>query len=129
MSSLVIIMTFSDLQNLYIAKGRLETEGIECVIQDEYMVRERPEMGYTCHEAKLLTREEDAEKAIAILKEYGDLQKENKELPKLTESLNDANGRLPFLHQYPLQTKLLAVVFFILSVVIVVAVYRYGGLK
>ena len=64
--------------------------------------------------------EEDAENAIRILKEHGYLNEQEDKPSGLTESIDKLTDKLPFLHQYPLPVKLLAIIFFSLAVIITV---------
>ena len=122
-------MTFTNLPDLYIVKGRLETDGIECFVQDEYIMQFRPDTPYAYGGIKLQTNEEDAEKAVNILKEYGYFQEEDHIQSKFIASLDQLTGKFPLLRKYPLHIKLLAIVFFILSAVILFYAFKYGEMK
>ena len=108
------------MPDLAIIRGRLESEGIKCFVRDEYATQTR--LGFTGAYGGigLQVMEEDAENAIRILREYGDLNDEDEKPSELTESLDKITDKLPFLHQYPLQVKLLAIVFFTLAVILTV---------
>ena len=113
-------MSFANMPDLAIMRGRLEAEGIKCFVEGEYTTQTR--LGFTGGHGgiRLQVMEEDAENAISILKEYGDWNAEDEKPSELTESLDKMTGKLPFLHQYPLQVKLLAIVFFTLAVILTV---------
>ncbi len=65
-TKLVTVDNFRDVENAHIAKAKLESEGIFCVLHDEKNI------GYTEYSVayggvKLKVREEDKEKAKLIL--------------------------------------------------------------
>lgn len=124
MSSLVTIMSFSNMPDLSVIRGRLETEGIKCFVQDEYTTQARLGFSDAYGGIRLQVMEEDAGNAVNILKEYGYLNEVEEKPSELTESLDKMTNKLPFLHQYPLQVKLLAIIFFTLAVIITVFFFK-----
>jgi putative signal transducing protein len=124
MSEFITIMTFDDLPNCHIVKGRLETEGIKCYVQDEYTIQSKPGVADLYGGIKLQIREDDVEKALQILKEVGYYKEEQQQRSKFSNSVDKFLGKLPFIERFPLQIKLLAIAFFILSIAIVVTVVK-----
>jgi Putative prokaryotic signal transducing protein len=66
---LVPIRRFRDLPEALLAKGSLESSGIECFLTDDNMVRMDWFISNLLGGAKILVNREDAEEAIAILDE------------------------------------------------------------
>ena len=67
--NLVIVRRFRDLPEALLAKGGLESAGIECYLADDNMVRMDWFISNLLGGAKLLVNREDAEAATAILDE------------------------------------------------------------
>ncbi len=63
MPALVTILSLPYPQQVYIIKGRLESEGIECFIKDELTVQTNPVYSYAVGGVKLQVKEEDVEAA------------------------------------------------------------------
>ena len=66
---LITVCTFSDITEAYIAKGRLEIEGVPCYIMDENISVLRPSLALALGGIKLQVEASQVEKALAILKE------------------------------------------------------------
>lgn len=66
-SMLVVLRTFSDNVEAYIAKGVLESNGIVCILNDEIMSSVYPLTLTSIGGIKLLVRREDLDKAEEIL--------------------------------------------------------------
>ena len=64
---LVTVLTYNFAHEVAIIRGRLESEGITCFVQDELMAQIAPFLGV----AKLQVKESDLNKTIEILKETG----------------------------------------------------------
>jgi len=73
MGTLVTIKTFTYSHEAVIIRSRLEADGIRCFVQDELTTQIHPFMSSAIGGVKLQVRDEDAEEAIAMLKESGDL--------------------------------------------------------
>ncbi len=105
MPTLVTILSVSYPQQVYIIKGMLESEGIECFIKDELTVQTNPVYTYAVGGVKLQVKEEDAEAATKILEEQGYLNREdaNKNPYKWLEVLSE---KLPFFKKSRFEVKL-----------------------
>ena len=115
------------MPDLAIVKGRLETDGIQCFALDEYTIQAKPGLSDAYGGVKLQVREEDAEKAIRILKEYGYFKEETETPSRFTDSINKFTCKIPMLNKLPLQVRLLAIIFLVLALVMAVAVYKNAG--
>ena len=124
MADLVTIMTFEDMSDLHTVRRILEDEHITCYVRDQYTIEAKPGSAGTYGGIKLQTSEDDAQKAFQILRGFGYFQEENETPSPFDESLDRITGRLPFLQKYPLQVKLLAIIFFIIAVACIIVVYR-----
>jgi len=124
-------MTFNNVFEANLAAGHLEHEGIETFIQDQNISNIYPNATGPVNlvvgspfgaygGVKLQIKDDDIPKAIEVLQSNGYLNEEEEQPSAFTESLDNMTGKLPFLHQYPLQVKLLAIVFFILAVILTI---------
>ena len=78
---------------LAVARSWLESEGVECYVKDELTVQVNPFYSNAIGGVKLQVREEDAERAIQLLKEGGFLEEPNENVEKeIIATINaDAN--------------------------------------
>jgi DNA-directed RNA polymerase subunit RPC12/RpoP len=67
--NLVTIRAYDDAISAYIAKTRLEGEGIDCYVHDENIVTLNPLYNFAVGGVKLRVDEPDKERALEILKE------------------------------------------------------------
>ena len=140
MSDLVTITTFNNAFEANLAAGHLEREGIDTFIFDQNISALYPNVGGPVNlifgspsggfgGVKLQVKNEDIPKAIVVLKSNGYLKEEDDKPSELSQSLDQVTSSIPFLHKYPLQAKLLAIAFFMLSVVILFVAFKFGVLK
>ena len=71
----IIINRYQNYIDANIAKGVLEAAGVESWLQDEFTVTIDPILTHAVGGIKLLTRKEDAEKALTILQQLKEEQK------------------------------------------------------
>lgn len=81
MDTLVTVKTFSLPQQAYIIKGRLESEGIPCFLQDELTVQTMNFYSNTIGGVKLQVRVQDLSDAVMILEQEGYLSERDFETP------------------------------------------------
>lgn len=96
MSKLVTIKTFNHPNDLLVIRSRLESEGIECFVQDEQITQVHPFYSGAVGGAKLQVREEDVERAIEIMKEVGHIQDGDLKPSKLDIRLYRILSKIPF---------------------------------
>ena len=69
-------------------------------------------------------KDDDTGKAIQVLKENGYLNEEAEKPSELTDAIDKLTDKVPFLHKYPLQVKLLAIISFILVIAVIIFFLR-----
>lgn len=77
MENFVTVKTFTYPHEVAIIRGRLESEGIECFVQDELTIQVNNFYSNALGGVKLQVREGDVPEAIKILKEGGYLTEED----------------------------------------------------
>jgi Putative prokaryotic signal transducing protein len=119
MSQFVTILSLPQPQQVYIIKGRLESEGIECFIKDELTVQTNPVYSYAVGGVKLQVKEEDVAGAMKILEEEGYINKQDQEADpyRWMELLAD---KLPFFKKMRFEVRLIIWVFILVSVIYLV---------
>lgn len=70
MNDWITVATFTYPHQSAILKGRLESEGIQCFIKDENIVNANPFYSNAVGGVKVQVRENDAERASEIVKDY-----------------------------------------------------------
>jgi len=100
MSSLVTIKTFTYSHEAAIIRSRLEVDGIRCFVQDELTTQVYPFMSSAIGGVKLQVRKEEAEEAIAMLKESGDLTDSDFEPSPSQLRLYRILSKTPFLKRF-----------------------------
>ena len=119
--NLVTIITFTFPSELVIIRSRLESEGIECFVQNELTAQVQPFYSNAIGGIKLQVKEEDVAKAIEILKEGGYLKDENLNTSKLPAILYKYTSMLPFLKKQKIEVRL----FVIIAILVTLAVSTF----
>lgn len=96
MSDFVTVLTMSYPQQLYIIKGRLESEGIQCFIKDELTVQSNNFWSNAVGGVKLQVQNQDVERAVALLTELGYIKDEPIQVDLLTK-LDAKTSGIPLL--------------------------------
>ena len=65
--SLIILREFDNVVEAHIARGVLESNGVECILNNEAISSIYPSLPNSLGSIQLLVREEDVEQAEAIL--------------------------------------------------------------
>jgi len=92
----ITVLTFTFASEVAIIRGRLESEGITCFVQDELTVQVTPFYSNAIGGVKLQVRESDLRQAIEILKEAGYIKDEeiqpHQEPPRLNNQQVSMKG-------------------------------------
>jgi len=96
MDTFVTVLTVQYPQELWIIKGRLESDGIQCFVKDELTVQSNNFYSNAVGGVKLQVLQEDAERATELLKELGYV-KEEPVGPDLLSRINVRTAALPLL--------------------------------
>ena len=89
-NNFVTVLTFTYQYEVAVIRGRLESEGIECFVQDEFTVQTNPLFSNAVGGIKLQVRESDLERTVEILKEAGYLKNEKSQTPENQTEISDA---------------------------------------
>ena len=68
---LITVLTFNFVHEAAIVQGRLQSEGVECFLQNKHTVQTNPLVTNAIGGVKLQVRESDLQRSIEILKETG----------------------------------------------------------
>jgi hypothetical protein len=113
-------MTFNHPIELSVLRSRLEAEGIECNLLDEYTTEANPFYAHAIGGVKLQVRERDVPTAVEILKEGGYLKDEHLIQPDTLDKLDKATSRIPVLKNWRVELRLM--------VIITIIVLIFGGI-
>ena len=97
MDKIITIRTFTNPLDMAVIKGRLESEGIVCFVQDELTSRANAFYSAAIGGARLQVRQSDLKQAIEILEEGGYLKEADFLPTPLYTQLDNATFRFPFL--------------------------------
>lgn len=115
MDDLVTILTVTYQHELIFIQGRIESEGIETFLQDEFLIQVDPLYSNAVGGIKLQVRRNDSEKALELLKEWGYIKPEERlASSNLAEILNKYTCDLPMIGKYPLPKRIFYLVGFLL---------------
>ena len=120
MDKFVTIKTFTYATEVAVIRGRLESEGIECAVQDELTVQSNPFYSNAIGGVKLQVRQSDLRKAVEILEEGGYLKEADFLPTPLYTSLDNATFKIPFLRNVRLEFRLMVIVALAVSLAIFV---------
>jgi hypothetical protein len=110
LDNFVTIKTFTYPHEVAIIRGRLESEGIECVTQDELMAQVNPFYSNAIGGVKLQVRERDLPQAIDILKETGYLTDADFLPTPLFIKFDKATSGIPLLKDLRVEFRLMVIV-------------------
>jgi len=96
MDTFVTVLTVQYPQQLWIIKGRLESEGIQCFVKDELTVQAYNLYSNAVGGVKLQVQKQDVERAVEILTDLGYI-KEEPIKPDLLTQINEKKASIPFL--------------------------------
>jgi hypothetical protein len=113
-------MTFNHPIELAVLRSRLEAEGIECNLLDEYTTEANPFYANAIGGVKLQVRERDVPAAVEILKEGGYLKDEHLIQPDSLDKLDKATSRIPVLKNLRVELRLM--------LIITIIVLIFGGI-
>ena len=99
MVNYVTVLTFTYSHEVAIVRGRLESEGIDCFVQDELTVQVHPFYSNAIGGVKLQVREQDLKQAVEILRETGYITDEDLRPSKELENLNKIFSRIPIINR------------------------------
>ena len=77
----ITVLTATYGYEIAVIRGRLESEGITCFVKDEFTVQVNPFFSNAIGGVKLQVKESDWNQAIEILKETGDMDDKDLQLP------------------------------------------------
>jgi hypothetical protein len=97
----VTVATSNNPYDLYPLKVSLENNGIQCFIKDEHTIQANPLLANAIGGVKLQVLEEDAEKAVELLKEVGYENKvEYNEPPRFIGRFEEITAVIPILNKF-----------------------------
>ncbi|GAP71663.1 hypothetical protein SAMD00024442_16_11 [Candidatus Symbiothrix dinenymphae] len=96
----ITVVTFTYSHEVAIVRGRLESEGIECYVQDELTAQVAPYYSNAIGGVKLQVKECDVKQAVTILVEAGYLKKEDLQPPKEMVALSKILSKIPIIRHW-----------------------------
>ena len=101
---------------------RLEDEGIECLVPDEFTVIMNPLYSNAVGGVRLQVRESDIERAKEVLIHYGYIRNETDQKPTQESAWLKIGSTWPFLKSFKAEVRITVVV---LTIVFVVLAFAY----
>lgn len=111
MSDLVTVLSVTYAPELYIIKGRLESEGIMCFVKDELIVQANNLYSNAVGGVKLQVREQDVSNAVKLLTELGYIKEEPAKTDLLTR-IDTATSSIPLLKNTAVVNRILVITLF-----------------
>jgi hypothetical protein len=96
----ITVLTFTFPYEVAVVRGRLESEGITCFVQDELTAQVHPFYSNAIGGVKLQVKESDLKQAVEILKETGYLKEEDLKLPEESVRLNKILSKIPIINKF-----------------------------
>jgi len=122
MNNWVNIITFTYPHEAYIIRGRLESEGIEVMLNDELTTQVCNFYSNAIGGVKLLVQDFDYDKAYKILVESGYIKEHKSKPNKFLTHFDRFSSKMPFIEKSSLEVRLFIVVTLILIIIIVPSV-------
>jgi hypothetical protein len=117
-NKLITVLTFSYQHEIAIVRGRLETEGIDCYTQDELTAQVNPLYSNAIGGIKLQVKENDLEKAVELLIEWGYIKEDVSKPNKLFTNLNKFTSKIPLLKNFRFEFRLMLIIAVIVGICI-----------
>jgi len=89
----ITVLTVAFPHEMAVIRGRLESEGVTCFVQDELTVQVHPFYSNAIGGVKLQVLERDLNQAVEILKETGYIKEENLPPPDEPSPINHSNNQ------------------------------------
>jgi hypothetical protein len=118
LDTLVTVKTFSYPNEVGIIRGRLESEGIRCFVQDELTTQVNHFYSNAIGGIKLQVKESDVEQALEILKEGGYLPNAEPKASRFYITLDRLTSKIPFLKKYNLELRIIFIAPILVSLVV-----------
>jgi len=118
MDNLITIYSSVQPQSIYLAKGKLESEGIECFIKDEFTTQVNNFYSNAIGGVKLQIYQKDKAFAMQLLIDGGLIEESKPQDNSLLSKLNSSTTRLPFIGSMIIEKRL-----FILSIALLILIF------
>ena len=119
MDEFITVKTFTYPHELAVVRGKLESEGIDCVVQDEMTVQANPLYSNALGGIKLKVKTADFERATEILREAHYETDDETEPQPITKMLDDAEEKIAAFDwrkmSLPKATLILAIIVLLIS--------------
>ncbi|MDB5134526.1 MAG: hypothetical protein JWP37_1129 [Mucilaginibacter sp.] len=119
MGTFVTVLNVSLPQQLWIIKGKLESEGIKCFVKDELTVQANNLYSNAVGGVKLQVLEEDVERARVILTELGYIKEELVTVDLLTQ-IDAKTLFIPFLKNVNVINRIIIITSVLVALVVTV---------
>lgn len=126
MDNWITIKTFTLPTEVVMLRGRLESEGIECLVLNELTTQVNPFYSNAIGGVQLQVKESDLENAIAILKDVGYSTEEETQPSKVFLNLESSTSKIPLIKKLPLLFRLMILI--ALFVVLISSIFVYVNL-
>ncbi len=113
-----VIITFTYPYEAHLAKGKLESEGIEVMINDELTAQINNFYSNAIGGVKVLVKETDFERAKQILIESGYINAKESDPPKFWTQLDKFSSKIPWIGKTILEIRLLIILSLLLFIII-----------
>lgn len=122
MSDLVTVLAVTYPPELYIIKGRLESEGIKCFVKDELIVQANSLYSNAVGGVKLQVQQHDVGKAVQLLTELGYLKNEPVKIDLLTQ-IDTRTSSIPLLKNANVINRILIIT--LIAVVLITTLFYF----
>jgi hypothetical protein len=124
MADFVTVLTVMYPQQLWIIKGRLESEGIQCFVKDELTVQAYNLYSNAVGGVKLQVQGQDVAKAVEILTELGYIRDEQVK-PDLLTLIEAKTANLPFLKKVNVVNRIVILTILVVFLITTAAYFIY----
>lgn len=118
MSDLVTLLTFNFQHELAVVRGHLESEGIECFVQDELINQIQPFYANAVGGIKLQVKDSDYNLALEIVKEAGYIEEAKPINSSFATKIDIITNKIPFLNKFQFETRLIVFIGILISIIV-----------
>jgi hypothetical protein len=121
MSNLVTLLTFNFQHELAVVRGHLESEGIECFVQDELINQIQPFYANAVGGIKLQVKDSDFDLAMEIVKEAGYIEEAKPISSSIATKIDTITAKIPFLKELQFEIRLIVFIGILISIIVCLA--------
>lgn len=123
MENLITVISFTYPQEAYLAKAKLESEGIEVTIKDDLTAQVNNFYSNAIGGVKVQVKETDVEQAMQALLEAGYIKEETTPTPSFISEFDKKTSRLPLIGTLTVELRFIILITILIMAIILPVIF------